>query len=109
MFFPTFQFLGALALATVAGGGTRKYAAVFAAQAWREALQVNLETNHLPGAAGRGREFVRRRMLGWAVDLLLPLQVIRAWLAPRLIVWRGHHLRLDPDGRFSYVKRRGQP
>ena len=109
VFLPAFQFLGALGLATVAGGGVRRFAAVFAAQAWREALQIHLEAKHLPGAVGRGREFVRRRMLGWAVDLLLPLQVIRACLSPRLIVWRGHHLRLDPDGRFRYVKRRGQP
>ena len=74
-----------------------------------EALQIHLEAKHLPGAVGRGGSFVRRRVLGWVVDLLLPLQVIRAFLAPRVIIWRGHHLRLDPDGRFSYIKRRGTP
>ena len=109
VFLPAFQFLGALVLAAVAGGGVRRFAAVFAVQGWREALQVHLETRHLPGAVGRGGDFLRRRVLGWVVDLLLPLQVIRAFLAPRVIVWRGHRLRLDPDGKFSYVKRRGNP
>ena len=105
VFLPAFQFLGALALASAAGGG-RGFVAVFAAQGWREALQVHLEGNYLPGAAGSGREFLRRRALGSLVDLLLPLQVLRAFLAPRVIVWRGHRLRLDPDGRFHYVNRR---
>ena len=109
VFLPAFQFLGALVLAGAAGGGVKKFATVFAVQSWREALQVHLETNYLPGASGRGRSFAGRRVLGWIVDLLLPLQVIRAFLAPRVIVWRGHHLRLDPDGRFQYVRRRGRP
>ena len=109
VFLPAFQFLGALALAAVAGGGIKRFSAVIAAQGWREGLQTHLETSYLPGAAGRGRDFVRRRALGWLVDLLLPLQVIRAFLAPRVIVWRGHRLRLDPDGRFDYLKRRGNP
>ena len=30
-------------------------------------------------------------------------------LAPRVIEWRGHRLRLDPDGRFEYLQRRGNP
>ncbi len=106
VFLPAFQFLGALALAALAGGGKR-YAAVLAAQGWREVLQVHLESRYLPGAAGRGAEFWRRRALGWAVDLLLPLQVVRALLAPRVIEWRGHRLHLDPDGRFAYLRRRG--
>ena len=107
VFLPAFQFLGTLIFAAMAGGGAGRFVAAFAVQGWREALQVHLETSYLPGAAGCGRGFVGRRMLGWAVDLLLPLQVVRALLAPRVIVWRGHHLRLDPDGRFSYVRRRG--
>ena len=109
VFWPAFQFLGALVLAAAAGGGIRRFAAAFAVQGWREALQVHLEANYLPGASGRGRSFVRRRMLGWIVDLLLPFQVVRAFLAPRVIIWRGHRLRLDPNGRFSYVQRRGTP
>lgn len=108
VFLPAFQFLGTLLLAAAAGGGWRKFASVLAVQGWREALQVHLEARYLPGAAGRGRAFVARRALGWIVDLLLPLQVIRALLAPRTIVWRGHHLHLDPDGRFRYVRRRGE-
>lgn len=107
VFLPTFQLLGALVLASLAGGSVGKFTAVFAAQVWREGLQIHLEANYLPGAVGRGRDFVRRRALGWLVDLLLPFQVIRAFLAPRVIDWRGHHLRLDPDGRFVYLKRRG--
>ena len=107
VFLPSFQFLGATLLAAAAGGGVRKFSAVLAAQCWREALQIHLEAKHLPGAVGHGSSLVRRRALGWVVDLLLPLQVIRAFLAPRVIVWRGHHLSLDPDGRFSYAKRRG--
>ena len=109
IFLPAFQFLGALGLAVAAGGGVRRFATVFAAQCWREALQIHLEATHLPGVVGRGSDFVKRRALGWMVDLLLPLQVIRAFLAPRVIEWREHHLRLDPDGRFSYIKRRGTP
>ena len=65
VFLPAFQFLGALALAALAGGGKR-YAAVMAAQGWREVLQVQLEHRYLPGAAGRGGEFWRRRALGGA-------------------------------------------
>ena len=107
VFFPAFQFLGALVLAVGAGGG-KWFAAVGAAQLWREVLQVQLERAYLPGAAGTGGKFLRRRALGWVVDLLLSSQIIRAWLAPRVIEWRGHHLRLDPDGRFIYLQRRGE-
>ena len=105
VFLPAFQCVGALALAAAAGRG-RGWVAVLAAQAWREAWQVDLERRYLPGAAGRGREFWRRRALGWVVDLIFPGQILRAFLAPREIVWRGHRLRLDPDGRFEYVARR---
>ena len=105
VFLPACQFPGALALAALAGGG-RRYAAVMAAQGWREVLQIQLEHRYLPGAAGQGGEFWRRRALGWAVDLLLPLQMVRALLAPRVIEWRGHRLHLDPDGRFAYLHRR---
>ena len=106
VFLPTFQFLGAWGFAAAAGGGGSRFAAVLAAQCWREALQVHLENAYLPGVVGRGSNFIKRRALGWVVDLLLPLQVLRACLAPRVIVWRGHHLRLDPDGRFGYIQRR---
>ncbi len=108
VFLPVFQFFAALVLAVVAGGWGA-FAAVCAAQGWREVLQVNLERAYLPDAVGSGREFWRRRALGWAVDLLLPLQAVRAFLAPRVIEWRGHRLRLDPDGRFEYLHRRGNP
>ena len=108
VFLPPFQLLAALLLAGLSGGW-RAFAAVFAAQGWREMLQAQLEHRYLPGAAGRGREFWRRRALGWAVDLLVPLQVVRAFLSPRVIEWRGHRLRLDPDGRFEYLHRRGDP
>ena len=109
VFLPAFQFLAALVLAAMSGGGWRGYAVVLATQGWREALQVQLENLHLPGAAGRGWEFWRRRALGWAVDLLMPLQIVRAMCSPRVIEWRGHRLRLDPDGRFEYLRRRGNP
>ncbi len=108
VFLPTFQFLAALLLAAWSGGW-RAFAAVLAAQGWREILQVHLEHHHLPGAPGRGREFWRRRAWGWLVDLLVPFQVVRAFLSPRVIDWRGHRLRLDPDGRFEYLRRRGDP
>ncbi len=104
VFLPTFQLFAALALAALTGGW-RAFAAVGAAQGWREILQTHLERAHLPGAAGGGREFWRRRVLGWLVDLCLPLQVVRALLSPRVIEWRGHRLRLDPDGRFEYLHR----
>ncbi len=108
VFLPTFQFFAGLVLAALAGG-RRAFAAVIAAQGWREILQAHLEHTHLPDASGQGREFWRRRALGWVVDLLLPLQVVRAFLSPRVIEWRGHRLRLDPDGRFEYLHRRGNP
>ena len=108
VFLPAFQFFTALVLAALAGGW-RAFATVGVTQGWRELLQAQLERAHLPGAAGDGREFWRRRALGWAVDLCLPLQVVRALLSPRVIEWRGHRLRLDPDGRFEYLHRRGDP
>ena len=102
VFLPAFQFLGALGLAAAAG----KWRGVVATQVWRELLQVDLERRFLPGAAGCGEAFWRRRALGWAVDALFPLQILRAFLAPREIEWRGRRLRLDPDGGVEYI---GQP
>lgn len=106
VFLPAFQFLGSLALAAAAGRWRGLVAAV-AVQVGREVLQVDLERRFLPGAAGRGAGFWGRRALGWAVDAMFPGQIIRAFLAPREINWRGHRLRLDPDGRFEYIRRRG--
>jgi len=40
------------------------------------------------------------------VQLLLPLQLGLALIAPQRIVWRGHVMRIERGGRFAFVKRR---
>jgi ceramide glucosyltransferase len=48
----------------------------------------------------------------WAaplIELLFPLQLLAALLAPQRIVWRGHVLQVERGGGFHFVRRRGQP
>jgi ceramide glucosyltransferase len=47
----------------------------------------------------------------WAaplIELLFPLQLLAALLAPQRISWRGHVLQVEHGGGFHFVRRRGQ-
>lgn len=46
--------------------------------------------------------------LALAMQVLLPLQVIASFFAPRRINWRGHIMAVDKQGSFHFVRRRGQ-
>jgi ceramide glucosyltransferase len=40
------------------------------------------------------------------IQLLLPIQLALALIAPQRVVWRGHVMRIERGGSFSFVKRR---
>jgi ceramide glucosyltransferase len=42
------------------------------------------------------------------VQLLLPVQLLAAFLAPQRIVWRGHRMHILPGGGFRLVQRRAE-
>ena len=45
----------------------------------------------------------------WAVplvEIIFPLQLLVALLAPQRIVWRGHVMQVERGGEFHFVRRR---
>jgi ceramide glucosyltransferase len=50
-----------------------------------------------------------RRKLWWVpvVQIVFPLQLLIALGSPQRINWRGNIVRIEPGGRFHYVRRRG--
>ncbi|MCA0352354.1 MAG: glycosyltransferase [Chloroflexi bacterium] len=42
------------------------------------------------------------------LELLIPLQLIQALLAPQRIVWRGHVMDVEKGGAFRFVQRRNE-